>query len=1741
MQVFDLREQLVRDYSDFIRSFIRINDTRIGNTVEAEITGGLLWPDPLIQLNPHFEEGGWIDELVENGVLHPECSRIFRAKKDESGGAGVPMMLYKHQSQAIQTAKAGSNYVMTTGTGSGKSLCFIIPIVDSILRYGSGKGIRAIIVYPMNALANSQVGELKKFLEFGYPENRSPIKFERYTGQESDAEKKRIIDNPPDILLTNYVMLELLLTRIKEKPLIESGHDLKYLVFDELHTYRGRQGADVAYLIRRLKDRLEAHNVQCIGTSATMSTHGTYKDQQKAVADVAATIFGTEFKPEHIIGETIVRATKKPDFNDSSYIDALKDEAAKGNKLLLPKTYQPFIERPIVRWIESMFGVKEEENSGRLLRATPRSITGDKGIDKDLAHLTGTEVKTCEEAIMVALLQGSECEEEPQKKRKPFGFKVHQFLSRGDRVYASLESEETRHITLQGQQYVPGNREKVLLPLAFCRECGQEYYCVKGIRDPQTGEYTFETRELNDRFNDESGAELSGFLFLDSQNQWPVDEDQIAERVPEAWTEDRNGKRRVKNTYKHKLPVFMNIDSAGNENKSSQEFAYISAPFSFCLNCRVAYGPRLLSDFGKLSTLGTEGRSSATTVTGISAINFLKKEKTLPVKARKLLSFTDNRQDASLQAGHFNDFVEVSILRSALHDALIHAGQSGLHYDNLAQQVFLAIKKNIHFEQYALIERATHRQAEETDKALQDVLGYSLYVDLRRGWRITSPNLEQCGLLTIEYQGIDELTKDEVLWKSKNRFLRDADPETRKKICHVLLDHMRRELSINVQYLSFDYQEQIRQRSRSFLTETWALDEDAILSRASVMYTQKPDDSDRGGRNSSEKYLTARSLFGQFLRRTGTFNTNEIPRTAECEIIIRDLLDVLAGNNLIEEVSNRHQGIERKGFQLRVSELIWKAGDGTTPMYDPLRMHGEPEEGSHTNPFFVYFYQSVGKALTGVYAHEHTAQVPKEERMRRETDFSNADLPVLFCSPTMELGVDIAQLNVVGLRNIPPTPANYAQRSGRAGRSGQPALVFAYCSNGNSHDQYFFLRPEQMVAGAVAPPRIDLANEDLVRSHIQAIWLSEMNLDLGHSLSYIINLDSWKELELKAEIVKIITDKEANRRCISRAVQFINPLKDELLKGGWYSDEWVNKVIENTPSEFNNACKRWRELYQSAWQQRENADRVIRDYTQSRFEKDKAKRSRGEAETMLDLLLDERANQLNTDYNSYRYFGSEGFLPGYNFPRLPITAYIPAKRKGKSVLDEISRPRFLAISEFGPHAIVYHEGNKYAINSVVLPPVPSEDNSLPTTDISRCRICGYLNLPISGILPDVCENCRSELQGLTKDLFRICNVRAQRRERINSDEEERMRMGYNIQTCYRFARRDGKPNSIEAFVMLELQPILKLTYGHAATIWRLNLGWARQKKDSLPGFDIDPIKGRWGKPPEHVQDRPDEFVDDEERVKRVIPYVEDRKNCLIITPVIQLDPVQFTSLQAAIKHAIQVVFHLEDSEIAAELLPNSSTPSQILFYEAAEGGAGVLRKLVEDMGIIRDLSETALDICHFDTANGNDKGVSELRKAKCEAACYDCLLTYSNQIFHKKLDRYSIRDLLLSLKNASLKNAIAGNGQHENNHMHECGNGLASEWLAFIVSSGLRKPDTVPKGHRLEACAPEWIYEGDAKAAIFIIEKTDEYINKRMIIAEDNGYEPILFGRNKEDWDSKIQANREIFGVTKISITGAQL
>ena len=325
MDVFALRDQVISEYRGYSEGFVEIADARIRAAVDDAFDRGLLWPSPRIGLNPAFEPGATVDGLVDSGRLHPLARQIFRSGKSADDPVGEPMTLHRHQAQAVDAAADGRSYVLTTGTGSGKSLAYIVPIVDHVLRAGSGQGIKALVLYPMNALANSQNEELGKFLDRGpwvaehgegpspkmQPRGR-PVSFAVFTGQQSEQERRAIRDDPPDVLLTNYVMAELILTRFNDVKLVNAMSSLRFLVLDELHTYRGRQGADVAMLVRRIREACGATGLQCVGTSATLSTEGTHSERGIQVANVASRLFGTEVRPSEVISETLRRTTPEP-------------------------------------------------------------------------------------------------------------------------------------------------------------------------------------------------------------------------------------------------------------------------------------------------------------------------------------------------------------------------------------------------------------------------------------------------------------------------------------------------------------------------------------------------------------------------------------------------------------------------------------------------------------------------------------------------------------------------------------------------------------------------------------------------------------------------------------------------------------------------------------------------------------------------------------------------------------------------------------------------------------------------------------------------------------------------------------------------------------------------------------------------------------------------------------------------------------------------------------------------------------------------------------------------------------------------------------------------------------------------------------------------------------------------------------------------------------------------------------
>lgn len=1652
MDVFDLRQQIVGDYASFARSFTQIRATDLKAQIDAIYAEDRFWPEPLLQITPHYEPGGSVDDLAADGSIDPTTAKIFRVPEVPS----QPLQLYTHQVQALTAANQGRSYVVTTGTGSGKSLCFFIPIIDAILRAKATdktKRTRAIVVYPMNALANSQMEELDKFLKHIAP--AQPITFARYTGQEGDEARRDVASNPPDILLTNFMMLEYLMTRQDETDQKVIGHcqDLRFLVLDELHTYRGRQGADVALLVRRIRALLAPQGLQCIGTSATMAS-GSDEDRRSAVASVASKLFGAAVLPSDVIGETLVRATS-PELHAGTVLGPLAGIVETGVPATIPDA--ELAVHPLAIWIETRLGITWEDT--KWVRARPQTL---QTATQWLAEDTGQPPEKCADLLRKFLLISSMAEADRvaghnNGKRGFFAFKLHQFISGAGAAYATLDPAGQRTLTVNAQQFLPGAPEKRLYPVHFCRDCGQEYHPVFMHLD---GGLQALPREIDDvppklsKDAEDNSPDRPRYGFLMPE---PVDGSLEFsgndEDYPDAWLEeDKHGTIRLKADARKNRAERITVDPSGRVGAGAYAW-FMPGKFRFCLVCKAVHSAQG-KDNNRLAALSSEGRSSATTLLTHSVLRWMHSQDAIPASRRKMLGFSDNRQDAALQAGHFNDFLFVSLFRSAFLGAVRAAGSEGLSADRLGLAVFKSLGFDRPGAQGLRDEWLMDSELEganfiNAQKAMRQVLAYRAWFDQRKGWRYTNPNLEQLGLVRVEYVGLEDLCANEARFADAPPLLAGATPEARARAYRIILDAMRQALALDPEVLDPTEQDTLRGRSINTLRAPWGFGREEQMRTARYLMTLPPARRDNSMAD-EDKLLRAGFLsgIGRELRKPAVWGRSDVRllKQADYQMLLSHMLRAAAKAGLVAEVPTPFG--TSLGWHLKNACVEFHAGTGSAV------------RGGMDNAFYRALYENLSGAINSDYhyfgfeAREHTAQVDKDRREAREMRFrfgtedqqrlaANARqlaelgergrfLPVLFCSPTMELGVDISALNTVYLRNMPPTPANYAQRSGRAGRSGMPALVLTYCAARSPHDQYFFADPPAMVHGEVRAPTLDLGNEELVRSHLQAVWLAATNAPLSAAISEVVEPNEQKDLPIYTTVIEALSDPTTPPIATQRIKEVLALLTDDLTPedAPWFKgvDALTTDIVDHAVKRFDHAFDRWRELFRSAARQRDQSRRTMDTHNLPQRERDSARVLHAQAIDQLNLLQ-RGSESLSSDFYTYRYLATEAFLPGYNFPRLPLTAFIPGSGERGTKGAYLQRPRFLALSEFGPRSLVYHEGRAYRVTAAQLSTrgegaVPG--GLLNTDTATICRSCGgaHFRSDPADKGRSHCRACGARLtdnSDIVLNLYRIENVRTAPAERITVNDEERQRQGFELQTIFRWARRDGGQQDVRVVQAQDAEgSVATLRYGPGAEISRLNKGLRRRADPAQHGFMVNPLNGSWAKMDEDDGREPDPTVTPNQAI---VPWVMDRKNALLFQLAEEgATEVTIATLQYAIKRGVESVYQLEESELLAEPLPDRKTRKGVLLYEATEGGAGVLTRLVHDEYALANVARAALKVMHFDIpAEGQPlpalDDLHDVPGTQCVAGCYRCVLSYYNQPDHPVIDRRdkAARALLLRL------------------------------------------------------------------------------------------------------------------------------
>lgn len=921
--------------------------------------------------------------------------------------------------------------------------------------------------------------------------------------------------------------------------------------------------------------------------------------------------------------------------------------------------------------------------------------------------------------------------------------------------------------------------------------------------------------------------------------------------------------------------------------------------------------------------------------------------------------------------------------------------------------------------------------------------------------------------------------------------LGDQAEEQRALLLKSVLGAMLEGLAVNTEALDLTVLDGVAQKSRSLLRAPWAIDAKENPRGRSSLLLRAPGKNAVGLRE-EQTLLRAghNSRIARLINKKSVLGT-KLGRDDYIEFFSR-LLELFADEGLIVPI------------ELDADLVGWRLTPSAVRLVPGPALSDESKRG---NRYFHDLYASIADDLAsghsaywGLEGREHTAQVSQRQREWREWRFRYEDddlenlntseyrteikatgesdqfLPALFCSPTMELGVDISALNAVYLRNVPPTPANYAQRAGRSGRSGQAAVVVTYCASGSPHDQYFFERRNDMVAGVVRPPALDITNEELVRSHLHAVWLAESRLALSPDIPDILDLGG-ERYPLKEEILNSISKADL----VSRARGPMKRVLDQILAADQWalpvwmddSEEFVLHVAMNAPKEFNRAFDRWRELYNSARTQLAEANARSEITGLSAGDRRKIKAAQMQASDQIAILEQGKASN-GSDFYSYRYLATEGFLPGYNFPRLPLYAFVPGEGKTGSFL---SRARFLAISEFGPRSLIYHEGRAYRVMKAKLPPEVREGDGseLATKDIYICANCGACH---EGEV-ERCHGCDAHMAGEVpiKRTLRIDNVEAAPTERITANDEERVRQGFDIQTVFSWPKKDDQLQVTNAEFKCGETSLLALQYANSAEISRLNKGLKRRKDQTVFGFNIDPRTGYWAKSED--EDAETDAPPDVVKPVRIVPIVRDRKNALLFRfkKPENFDPSTITTVQHALLRGIEVVYQLEEGEILSEPLPARDNRRAILAYEATEGGAGVLTRLMDNPEAISEVARTALGLMHFENidaavASGDASLLTEKADDACVRGCYRCLLSYFNQPDHEQIDRGSeeVTQLLVDLARGRtvLERRAAPDG-------------APSPWLKVFEAAGLPQVDTI--GLSFAGAEAEFVWRGHFVAA----------------------------------------------------------
>lgn len=1583
-------------FSRFLKSTFDIRDNGYKNLYIQRLSEleAKLYKGPYLASALPFEQGKSVNELVSEGLFEHDFLNI--------GDVDLDRPCYAHQINAFERIINGHNAVVTTGTGSGKTECFMFPIINELIkeiRQGNVKpGVRAIFLFPLNALVYDQIDRLRSLLKnfeeirFGFytgktPENeKTPDgrrKLEEYRRRVGEPYKNELLtreemrNNPPQILFTNYSMLEYLLIRPGDQKIIskEALSGLRFIVLDEAHTYRGALGVEISLLLKRLQGTAEK-KPQFILTSATL---GRGQVDLPNIIDFACKLTSSLFGEKDIIFGI---RHHNPDayeyeIKPNDYVALYNNLEDVGAVKSVYEKYRPYNDSCSIK--VNLYGLLLKDKNTQTLF----TLTNNVGLFFDVLRL----MPGFDYVALTALVElvSYSLSDDSKYPLKLYDIKYHMFMKAPDGAFITIG--KNKDLSLINVNQINGFKA---FKIGICQNCKVPY--IMGVTDDADKLCIDDEIDIDETYA-EKIKRLEYYLIADCLTAEEIKDVESNPNFEKYFICAKCGYlykansalgscKEHANEYLTVLYKYVGNSDVGDEDIVANNLYKCPICDYKSHNSGIVIGFHVGKDRATTLIAQILYESMEYPVKKVKAEHslFSKKEYDLIQLKKQFLVFSDSRQQAAFFSKFLNFNNDRFLKKALLWNLLKENNHEKISYLDLVTRLSTVFRDSLGYPEEEAIKHAKATALWELlmvdgHNSGEGIGLFAFKLNLNRGIYNDADTLESI----LKENGYDNVTASQF-----------------KDITARVLSVFR--MSPAIKYdpiLAVDIEEK----------------RELLGYRNDTIYISLQEGRKQG--KDKPGYYPVRSFLPVESKSSKNMAVNNVVK------YVKKVLgyDTVKAKDFLRVVFDaaKHEHILVDGDKKYGDTYLIKASDYDLYSYEKLEYYkckkcnkltlynvngkcsiadcdGELEKCDIDNDDFYknnyYRNEYMSRQIEKLICREHTAQINADEAKIIQEDFKNGDINFISCSTTFEMGIDLGGLNTVFLRNVPPTPANYAQRAGRAGRRAETsAFILTFCGT-SSHDYTFFSEPEVMIRGLVKPPYFEIDNEKIIIRHITATALSLYFREPEYQADFA-TVENYLKEDVTSKFLNYINSRPVKLGNLIDNYLLLTPCLDDTqyLLNKYGSFKWINylQISESSLVSMRDGLINIIELYEKA-----------RDFAKEQNEF-------GLAKSYADALDRIKRSSL------IRYFTKYNVIPGYGFPVDNVELYIYDYAK-QDMDDEykLSRNLALAISEYAPGSEIIVDGKKYTSRYIFLPyKGDSSKASLPITYYCVCDGCGSINTNQDKnyfIHGRKCKYCGTELNTAGFNVMRYVTP-------IYGFIADRKNKNTKRMKPFKTYASDVYYVGDNLSATKELNDVVVVTEHKNEELLVLNDN--NFFFCSACGYtDLDKHCMSFSKELEHNEYRGRKCTACGSKLHLVHLGYSYRTDIIRIG-FNYISNMQYRdtalSVLFAILEGISMTFNIERNDIGGLIYSvENGKPYDLILYDAVAGGAGQVKRLKDNNSLIEVL-ENALrkvsqDCCAEDTS------------------CYNCLRNYNNQRLHNHIKRGLAKEALTDiLTNINLK------------------------------------------------------------------------------------------------------------------------